>query len=613
MVRQRLIHSGCLEDAEPMRVSNPHFTFDDLDKPFSSSFPTKQSSPGLWINLVEPQLVIGPGQSLKRYALLKLLKEDEPTPAAAPTTLMGHAFGRRVGESLKAQLPGMLAGLPALADALPLAPEPIRQGMNILRATLLQNVVYPIYTKQGWIAHFTPGKRWDSLYTWDSGFIALGLTKVNRSLAEYMLDLYLAQLDDKEQAFVHHGSPVPVQFMALRELVAEATPDEQLRLLKHYYPRLRRYYEFLLGRTHGSTTARFKSGLLSTYDYFYSSSGMDDYPAQVETHLKGLARRVAPAITASQAMLAALTMRLLATRYRALSGDAALLKDQQVYQRDYARLQTALEAHAWDEHSGYYGFVLHDAQGQPTGLLRDEAGNNLNCGFDGVYPLVAGAGKAPHQARLIAHLRSGEELLTPYGLTAVSQQAPYFSLQGYWNGGIWYPHAWYFGRAMLDCGESDFLHGLVERQLTGWSIQARDRWNSYEMLRLASGEGAWHTSFSGLTSPLLNWAHSLHQPGTLTTGLATLITEQQERGGSRMISLLSLSDPSKAQLWYVLPTPSEGAPASSAFLQQTEDGPARIQLIVGDPAPFRERLEGTRPMPCSAAMRSDRLLQLRFG
>lgn len=617
VVRQRLIHSGCLEDAEPMRVSNPHFTFDELQRPFSGSFPRKQSSPGLWVDIVEPQLIVAPHSELTRYALLQLVDQAEAPPQPAAPNIMAHAFGRHVGKATRARLPELVTRIPAREDPLPAAPALIRQGMGILEATLMQNIVYPIYTKAGWIAHFTPGKRWDSLYTWDSGFIALGLLKTSRAHAEYMLDLYLAQPDDPEQAFVHHGSPVPVQFMALRELVAESEPTEQLRLLRRFYERMRLYYEFLMGRTHNSTTARLHSGLLTTYDYFYSSSGMDDYPAQVTIHLKGLARQVAPAITTAQAMLAAHTLTLLSQRYAVLCSDGPLQERLQEHRLGYAQdarqLAQALEAHAWDEESGYYGFTLHDEEGQPAGLLRDEDGQQLNCGFDGVYPLVAGCGEAPHQARLIAHLKAEDELLTPYGLTAVSQRAPYFSLQGYWNGGVWYPHAWYFGRAMLDCGEGAFLLDLVQRQLTHWCAQARDRWNSYEMLRLASGEGAWHASFSGLTSPLLNWAHSLYAPGTVTTGLATLLTQKREQAGSLLLRLQTLGAQDKLSLWYVLGDAKAPACSAYALRERTAGAPGELLLVLGDTAPFAEELRQARPIPCEGRLLMPGLLQLRLS
>ena len=60
------------------------------------------------------------------------------------------------------------------------------------------------------------------------------------------------------------------------------------------------YNDFLAGKIRKSTTAKFKSGLTTTYDYFYSSSGMDDYPAQVAMMNRSLRDTAAPVISTSQ-------------------------------------------------------------------------------------------------------------------------------------------------------------------------------------------------------------------------------------------------------------------------------------------------------------------------
>ncbi|HMN63193.1 MAG TPA: hypothetical protein PJ988_22695, partial [Anaerolinea sp.] len=57
--------------------------------------------------------------------------------------------------------------------------QPYVFSQERMAATLLTNVVYPLYTRRRFIRHFTPGKRWDCLYTWDSGFISLGLMHVD--------------------------------------------------------------------------------------------------------------------------------------------------------------------------------------------------------------------------------------------------------------------------------------------------------------------------------------------------------------------------------------------------------------------------------------------------
>jgi len=615
-VRLRQVDSGTLEDAEPMRLSNPHFTFDDLQKPFSGSFRRRQSSPGHWVNLITPGVVVAPRSQEVRLARLRLLPSDLALPSGAEAAPDAHSH------ILGLQGPSLDLAARAVFDTafappqpeLPGAPPNIRLGMGILRATLLQNLVYPIYTKQGWICHFTPGKRWDNLYTWDGGFIALGLLTASPALAEYMLDLYLAPLDDKEQAFVHHGSPVPVQMMALRELVANADPAGQARLLARYYERARLFYAFLLGRSHGATTARFASGLLTTYDYFYSAHGMDDYPAQLHTHLRGLAGRVAPSITSSQAILAGRSLALLAARYAQLTEDGArrarLQEHIREYERDMAALETALDTQAWDEASGWYGYVVHDARGHREGLLQDGEGVNLNQGFDGLYPLVALGGAAKHQDRLLAHLTSERDLLTPYGLTAVSRQAPYFTPEGYWNGAVWFSHAWYFGRALLDCAQGDFLLDLVQRQLRAFSQQAATRWNSYEMLRLISGQGAWHPTFSGLTSPLLNWAHSLYQPGTLTTGLAALVLERQAAAGQTRVLLRHHGRATRFQLWLAV---GDGAPRACQAALVGESGQARdIRLVIG-PAGKPQEAPAGKPLQARVQQLSPSLVQVTLS
>lgn len=141
------------------------------------------------------------------------------------------------------------------------------------------------------VAHYTPGKRWDSFYTWDSGFIGLGLAQAGRRAGPPRAGAVSFRPGNSDFAFVHHGSLVPVQFYLYQDLLARAQDKAGLLRL---YPAMRRYYEFLAGRGEGSTTARFASGLLTNYDYFYNASGMDDYAAQVLMHAKGLSGRAAP-------------------------------------------------------------------------------------------------------------------------------------------------------------------------------------------------------------------------------------------------------------------------------------------------------------------------------
>src|SRR5690606_15513127 len=81
-------------------------------------------------------------------------------------------------------------------DSLLLDAQVSRAGLSYLssvqrlRATMYMNIVFPIYTSERFIKHFTPGKNWNSLYTWDSGFIGLGLNEVDLNLGLENINAY---------------------------------------------------------------------------------------------------------------------------------------------------------------------------------------------------------------------------------------------------------------------------------------------------------------------------------------------------------------------------------------------------------------------------------------
>ena len=263
-----------------------------------------------------------------------------------------------------------------------------------MAATLLTNVVYPVYTRRRYIRHFTPGKWWDCLYTWDSGFIALGLLELDIERAIDCLNAYTTPPGDPQAAFIHHGSPAPIQIYAFLELW-NRTQDRAL--LEYFYPRLRQMYLFLAGRLGSSTTRKMKSGLLKTWDYFYNSAGWDDYPPQVHVHRHGLEPTVTPVINTSHALRSA---RILQMAARALG----LSDDITDYETDIAAWTDALNRYSWDGEAGYFSYVTHDDEGRPTGILRHESGANYDMGLDGASPLFAGICNAEQEAALIARL-----------------------------------------------------------------------------------------------------------------------------------------------------------------------------------------------------------------
>ncbi len=490
--RFRNIDTGCLEDCLPSRISNADESFDDLTESFTASFRDKKSDSGFFHNAVVHTLFARPGSSLVTYAVISrgetdYLEKDGYEKIFIQREKEYKAFTLNEGGK-KYEL-----------------------SNELLKAAVLTNVVYPIYRHGRFIIHNTPGKRWDCLYTWDSGFIGLGTLDYAPKISRFILDTYLSCEENKNFAFVHHGSPVPVQFYAFLEMM-----NRDSSVAGEFYDRLKLYYDFFTGKIRGSTTNKFKSGLLTTYDYFYSSSGMDDYPAQVSMMNDNLRDCAAPVITTAQAVRIAKIMK---------NAAAYLKKDKDIaeYDSDIERLTEALNRFSWDSESGYYSYVLHDENREPTGKYVLESGENLNRGLDGIYPIVAGVCSDEQKNKILRHLKSDKEMLSPYGISAVDMSASYFRVNGYWNGHVWFSHQWFIFKAMLDIGENDFAFEIAKRALDIWKRETEYAYYTFEMVNVVTGRGGWFHNFGGLSTPINMWASYYFKPGTVTAGFDTLI------------------------------------------------------------------------------------------
>lgn len=391
--------------------------------------------------------------------------------------------------------------------------ETFRFSQERMAATNLLNVVYPVYTRRTYIRHSTPGKWWDCLYTWDSGFIGLGLLEIDIERAIDSLNAYVTDPGDPQAAFIHHGSFVPVQMYLFKELW-NRTQDRAL--LEYFYPRLRQYYQFLAGRLGSSTTRSLKSNLLKTWNYFYNSGGWDDYPPQWHVRMEGLEHCVSPVVTTSQAIRSA---RILRAAALALGEDA----DLALYDEDIDTFIEALQSHAWDQEAGTFSYVVHDDNGVPLRpLYFDPEGPqraNFNMGMDGASPLYAGACTAEQEAKLLEHLFSPQHMWTRIGLSTVDQSAPYYRKDGYWNGAVWMAHQWFFWKAMLDLNQGARAYQISSTALDLWKKEVEESYYCFEHFIVQSGRGAgWH-QFSALSNPVLSWFGAYHRPGRLTTGM----------------------------------------------------------------------------------------------
>lgn len=502
-VRLREVKSGCLEDALLARLSNADPTFDDLQNPFTASFSRKQSDPGHYTDLLAADIYLPAGACCRVYGVLSV--------AEVP------AFDEK-------QLEAIFLEKKKAAKMPKINPDGKRykKSARLLRSALLTNVVYPQSLLGEQIIHHTPGKRWDCFYTWDSGFIGLGISGIHPPTAEGILRTYLSEETNTDFAFLHHGSVVPVQFYLFWKLLQQA--EDQPAQAENWYQALRRYYRFLLGEE-GSTMAKFKTGLLTNYDYFYNASGMDDYPAQVLMHSRKLSPHTAPVLLTAHAIRAA-KMLLSAARLCGNTGDIP------GYEQDIQRLSAGLQG-AWEEKSGYFGYTVHNPDGSKKELLTTDSGmnatsgknadsgENANCGMDGVMALLSGECTKEQTQRLLENIFDTKRMFTPCGITAVDQSASYYRDNGYWNGAVWFSHQWFLWCCMLDLGAGDRAWQIASTALTAWKKECDSTLNTFEMLHVATGRGGWFHQFGGLSAPVLLWLGCYYQPGVVNAGLDT--------------------------------------------------------------------------------------------
>lgn len=463
---------------------------------------------GHYVNVFQRPIPLEPGQTRVLYGAVCCA----PTPEAAAARCRELRAARAGFEAAWQQASAALCPPPSLPEG-----KDLELGQQLMQAVLCTNVVYPVYTRRQYIRHNTPGRWWDSLYTWDSGFIGIGLAQFSVQRALDCLNAYLTREGDDETAFIFHGSMVPTQFYLFAELLNKTGSRA---LAESCYPRLRQYYRFFAGQAEGSTTANLHSGLLRPWDYFYNSGGWDDYPPQKELHRRGLESRCTPVITTAHAIRCARILAYTAERL-------GLQEEAETWRRDAEHFRDALQRYAWDEDAGYFGYVLHDEQGDPCGLLRDENGVNFNRGLGGMSPLFAGACTPQQRDLFWARLQDEAHFWTGCGISTVDRQAPYYRRDGYWNGAVWMPYQWIFFKAALDAGLGDFAFRIARNALDLWQGECDRTYHCFEHFMIESRRGAgWH-QFGGLSAPVVHWFAAYYRPGTLTTGFDTFVARAE--------------------------------------------------------------------------------------
>ena len=168
--------------------------------------------------------------------------------------------------------------------------------------------------------------------------------------------------------------------------------------------------------------------------------------------------------------------------------------------------------------------------------MKTESGENWDKGFDGVYPLIAGAVDGERKQRLLAHIKNPNEMWSDAGVSAVDMSASYYFDDGYWNGNVWMSHQWFVWKTMLDNGDTDFAFAIADRALEMWREETDFTYFTYECFGIKTRRGGWFHNFGGLSAPIVIWANAYYKPGTVTTGLDTWTDYQKVTDDSAEIS-----------------------------------------------------------------------------
>ncbi len=409
-------------------------------------------------------------------------------------------------------------------------------SQDMMRYNTLLNVVYPIYTRRQYIKHNTPGRFWNCLYAWDSGFIGMGLACSDFTRGFDCLNTYLTPVGDRHSPYIFHGSVVPTQIFLYKHLL-DTFPDKA-DTLKTLYPMIKQYYNFYARLEYGKE--QMSSGITKTWHLFYSSGGWDDYPPQ--DFLRYAAQRgehathqnTTPVITTAYTVLISGIMKQIAG---ILGYDEDIAYYEEVRERYAARIPCL-----WDEEVGYFSYMIHNEQGQPDAFLRYKDGTNYNMGMDGITPFIADACTETQAQRILGNIKEG--LMTDIGICVVDKRAPYYSAYGYWNGSVWMPHQWILWKALIDRGETELCLEIAQKALDVWASEVDASYNCFENFMCHNGRGSGYHHFSGLSCPVSLFYHAYYVPGTVSAGWNATVTQtdSDNAGFLRSVSVRAEKD-----------------------------------------------------------------------
>ncbi len=407
-------------------------------------------------------------------------------------------------------------------------------SQDMMRYNTLLNVVFPIYTRRQYIKHNAPGRFWNSLYSWDSGFIGMGLACSDFQRGYDCLNTYLTPVGDRHSPYIFHGSVVPTQVFLYKHLV-DSFPEKR-KELKVLYPMMKQYFDFYANLDKGEE--QLKSGLTKTWHLSYNSGGWDDYPPQ--DHLRDAGDRgdkynhsnTTPVITTANTVLISKIMKQ-------ISSLMGYDEDLGYYDSVAQRFAEAIPQ-TWDEEAGYFSYMTHDKNGKAEAIFRYKDGTNFNMGMDGVTPYIADICTKEQEKVILDNIKNG--MMTDIGVGVVDKRAPYYSPYGYWNGSVWMPHQWILWKALIDRGETDLAFEIADKSLKVWAKELDASYNCFENFMCHNGRGSGYHHFSGLSCPISLFFETYYTPNTVTTGWASIIEDIEYDNGISSVTATALKD-----------------------------------------------------------------------
>lgn len=384
-----------------------------------------------------------------------------------------------------------------------LPPDAYSLSQQLLQAATLTNILYPFRGRNGYTRRFTGAKRDTVPSTHSLGLIALGLVPTSPRLAMEVLNSCLTADGEENVPFVHVGDPTPTVAYAYKALW-DTTHNRAF--LASFYPRLRQYYRFLMGRHPASAMRQMKSGILNPSAYMPPQEE-NDIPVCEEIRKRGWEDRCCPNHTSTHTIVFA----------RILRHASAILEcgDEGEYDADIASLGSALQAYAYDRRSGYFGCITHDENGNPEGFLRTDRFLNYNMGYDGAEILLSGICTPRQESVLSGFMMDPSKMWTDSGISNVDRSAPYYRQDGFRNGTASMTNQWFAFLGMLGCARVADAFKIATTALDTWKNETDASYNCYEHFILETGRGGgWHCS-SDAGAPLSLWYNALFVPGNV--------------------------------------------------------------------------------------------------